>query len=75
MRMAQVVVLGTRAGGPEIDRGQGNRLAERIHATALDVCAAGDQHRILEQIVRCAVLLEDDHDVLDHRGYDERQRQ
>ena len=71
VRVAEVVILRAGTGGAQIDGTERNGLAQRIQAAAGDVGAARDQDGILEQIVRRAVLLKDDHDVL----YDGRRRQ
>ena len=64
--VAEVVILRVGAGGAQVDGRERNGLAQRILAAAGDIGAAGDQHGILEEIVRRAVLLKDDHHVLDH---------
>ena len=62
--VAEVVVLRARPGCAQVDGTERNGLAQRIHAAAGDVGAAGYQYRILKQIVRCAILLKDHNHVL-----------
>ena len=72
--MAEVVVLRARPGCAQVDGTKRNSLPRGIQAAAGDVGAAGYEHRILEQIVRRAVFLKDDDDVLEHSGRRQGQR-
>jgi len=60
MAVAHVVVV------RQWDRRQGNDLVLGIDPVILNVCASLDQNRILKQVVGGAILLEDDHDMLNH---------
>src|ERR1700691_2382404 len=66
MRVAVVVILRVGTRGTEVDGVELNGLAERIEAAAGDVSTPGNQHRIVEEIIWRAVLLKNDHYVLDH---------
>ena len=66
MGVAEVVILRVGSDCAQVDWTERNGLAMRIHAAAGDIGPAGDQDGIVEEIVRGAVLLKDDHNVLDN---------
>src|SRR5579872_2480652 len=57
--MAEIVV------NPQGDRSQRNGPTGRIDPAAGNICASFHEYRVVKQVIRSAVLLEDDHDVLE----------
>src|SRR6202035_3284266 len=66
--VAQIVVIRVAARA-QVNLPQLDRLAFGVHSTAGDIGAARDQHLIMKQVVGGAVLLKDDHHVLDLRAW------
>jgi len=65
MAVIEIVVLCVSAVCAEVNGAEPNGPAERVQASLSNVWAPADQDRILEKIVRSAVLLKDHHHVLD----------
>ena len=65
--MAQVIILWIGADGAQIHLSQWDGRSLRVHAIIPDIGASPDQHWILKEVIRRAVFLEDDHDMLNRR--------
>lgn len=65
MGVTQIVVIRSTSVRAQIDLTQRDTLPPGVHSAARDICPARNQHRILKQIIRCTILLEDDYNVLD----------
>jgi len=73
MTVVEVVILRRRAGGAQVDRTERDRLTRGVLALLNNVGTAGNQDRVLEEIVGGAVLLEDDDYMLDDGDHGEAQ--
>lgn len=65
--MNWIVLVGIGSNISQVKRLERDPLALRIDPAAGNVGSRRDQHRVVKQVVGCAVLLEDDHHMLDGR--------
>jgi len=65
----RVVTVAEIEVGRQADGNEGDGLSLRVRSTLNNVSSAADEHLVLKQVIRGAVLLKDDDDVLDLAGW------
>jgi len=69
MSVTQIIVGRVAAVCAQINWAERDSLPFRVHSGVPNIGASGDQNRVLKQVIRRAVFLEYDHNMLDRAAY------